>query len=229
MGLTSGSLAILLALAVAAALAGVLAGWRRLGAPGARRVAARATVLCILQLSVVALVFVLLNRALVFYSSWSDLAGHDGSGAAVRPARGGRASAADPVRVLSESAVAVPGVPGAAGRIASVQIHGELSGLNVQGQLYLPPGYGQPSRAAPPYPVIIAITGQPAAGDSPYAARNLAAAAAAQIASGRIPPFILLALPAARRGPRRGWPARGTARPGRAAWTCPAGRRARRS
>jgi hypothetical protein len=44
--------------------------------------------------------------------------------------------------------------------------------------------------------VIIAFTGQPAAGGSPYAARNLAAAAAAQIAAGRMPPVILLILPA---------------------------------
>jgi hypothetical protein len=228
-GLTSGALALLLALAVAAALAGVLLGWRRLGRPGARRVAARAVTLCVLQLGVVALVLVLANRSLVFYSSWSDLAGKDSSGAAVRAARVGQVGAAGPVAVLSESAVAVPGVAGAVGRLASVRIHGELSGLNVPGQLYLPPGYGQPPRPAGPggaadlagepaqaYPVIIAITGQPAAGGSPYAARHLAAAAAAQIAAGRLPPVILLVLPAgpARVAPQLAGPGAGPAGPG---------------
>jgi Putative esterase len=236
MGLTSEALALVLALAVAVALAGVLLGWRRLGRPGARRVAARAVTLCVLQLGVVALVLVLVNRSLVFYSSWSDLAGRDtSSGAAVRAARGGPVRAADTVRVLTQAAVAVPGVAGAVGRLVSVQIHGELSGLNVQGQLYLPPGYGQPSRAgraggldqagggarlaggpAATYPVIIAITGQPAAGGSPYAARNLAAAAAAEIAAGRLQPVILLVLPAgpARAAPALAAPGNGPAGPG---------------
>jgi len=125
MGLTSGALALVLALAVAVALAGVLLGWRRLGRPGARRVAARAVALCVLQLGVVALVLVVVNRSLVFYSSWSDLAGSDtSSGAAVRAARGGPVRAADTVRVLTQAAVAVPGVAGTVGRLVSVQIHG---------------------------------------------------------------------------------------------------------
>jgi Putative esterase len=240
-GLTSGALALVLGLAVAAALVGVLLGWRRLGRPGARRVAARAVALFALQVGVLALVFVLANRSLVFYSSWSDLLGSDSAGAAVRPAHAGRATAADTVQVLAESAVAVAGVPGAAGRLAAIRIHGELSGLTVQGQLYLPPGDvqpagsslsagssspagpGQPAGSTPPagpgraasgaglYPVIIAFTGQPASGGSPYAAQNLAAAAAAQIAAGRLPPVILLILPA---GPARAAPARAGPGPG---------------
>jgi hypothetical protein len=203
-GLTSGAFALVLALAVAAGLAGVLLGWRWLGRPGTRRVAARAVSLCVLQLGVVALVLVLVNRSVVFYSSWSDLAGSERSGAAVRVAHEGRSRPADRVQLLDESAVMVPGVPGAAGRLAAVRIHGELSGLTVEGQLYLPPGHG-------PYPVIIAITDQPAAGGSPYAAQNLAAAAAAQIAAGRLRPVILLILPA---GPAQALPRRAGSGPG---------------
>jgi hypothetical protein len=234
-GLTSGTLALVLGLAVAAALAGVLLGWRRLGRPGARRVAARAVALFALQMGVLALVFVLVNRSLVFYSSWSDLLGSDSAGAAVRPAHAGRATAADTVQVLGESAVMVLGVPGAGGLLAAVRIHGELSGLTVQGQLYLPPGAAPPAGSSTPagpgqpagsstspgpgplasgarrYPVIIALTGQPASGGSPYAAQNLAAAAAAQIAAGRLPPVILLILPA---GPARGIPPQADPGPG---------------
>jgi Putative esterase len=240
-GLTSGALALVLGLAVAAALVGVLLGWRRLGRPGARRVAARAVALFALQAGVLALVFVLANRSLVFYSSWSDLLGSDSAGAAVRPAQAGRTTAADTVQVLDESAVTVPGIPAAAGDLAAVRIHGQLSGLTIQGQLYLPPGYGQlagsapsagprqsagsgpsagprqsagPGRSASPgrrYPVIIAFTGQPASGGSPYAARNLAAAAAAEIAAGRMPPVILLILSAR---PARAVPPRAGPGPG---------------
>ena len=233
MGLTSGALALVLGLAVTAALVGVLLGWRRLGRPGARRVAARAVALFVLQAGVLALVFVLANRSLVFYSSWSDLLGSDSAGAAVRPAQAGRTTATDTVQVLDESAVTVPGIPAAAGDLSAVRIHGQLSGLTVQGQLYLPAGDGQPagsSPSAPPrqaagprpgpvpspsgarrYPVIIAFTGQPASGGSPYAAQNLAAAAAAQIAAGRMPPVILLILPA---GPAPAVPRQPGSRPG---------------
>jgi hypothetical protein len=59
--------------------------------------------------------------------------------------------------------------------------------------------------------VIIAFTDQPASGGSPYAARNLAAAAAAQIAAGRLEPVILLILPA---GPAQALPPRAGPGPG---------------
>jgi hypothetical protein len=228
-GLTSGAFALVLGLAVTAALVGVLLGWRRLGRPGARRVAARATALFLLQAGVLALVFVLANRSLVFYSSWSDLLGSDSAGAAVRPAQAAQTTATDTVQVLDVSAVTVPGIPAAAGDLAAVRIHGQLSGLTVQGQLYLPAGYGQPAGSSPSaaprpaagpdppasgtrrYPVIIAFTGQPASSTSPYAAQNLAATAAAQIAAGRMPPVILLILPA---GPAHAVPRQAGGGPG---------------
>jgi hypothetical protein len=215
MGLTSGALALLLALIAATTLAGVLLGWRRLSRPGARRVAARAAALCLLEAAVLSLVLVVANRYLLFYSSWSDLFGSDHASAAVRAAPAGRSGTAGMVRVLTESAVPVPGVPGSVGRLAAVWIHGQLSGLTVPGQLYLPPGSGPaPGSAraagpAPPYPVIVALTSQPAAGASPYAARNLAAAVAAQIAAGRLEPVILLVLsagPGPAGQPGRRWP-----------------------
>jgi Putative esterase len=211
-GLTSGTLALVLGLAVAAALVGVVLGWRRLGRPGAGRVAARAVALFAVQVGVVALVFVVANRSLVFYSSWSDLLGSDRADAAVRSALVGRATAADTVQILGESPVTVAGVRGAAGLLAAVRIHGELSGLTVPAQLYLPPGAAPPASSAGRYPVIIAFTSQPATGGSPYAAQNLAAAAAAQIAAGRLPPVILLVLSA---GPPRTVRSRAGLGPGR--------------
>ena len=111
MGLTSGTLALVLGLAVAAALAGLLLGWRRLSRPSAGRVAARAVALFAVQTGVLALVFVLANRSLVFYSSWSDLLGSERADAAVRSAPVGRANAANTVQILGESGVSVLGRP----------------------------------------------------------------------------------------------------------------------
>jgi hypothetical protein len=187
-GLTSPALALLLGVTVAVLLAVILLGWGRLAGRGARRVALRAAVLCALQASVLSLVFVLVNNSLVFYSSWADLVGSDTGGGTVRAAAGGNSGTADPVVVLGTSAVTVPGVPRAGGRLERVEIHGALSGLAVPGRLFLPAGYGQGQR----YPVIVVITDQVSNDSSPYGARRLAGAAAAQIAVGRLRPVILL-------------------------------------
>ncbi|HEY5360762.1 MAG TPA: alpha/beta hydrolase-fold protein [Streptosporangiaceae bacterium] len=195
MALTSPLLAVALGTTVTVLLAGILLGWRRLAGRGARRVALRAIGLCALQASVLGLVFVLVNNSLVFYSSWSDLAGSDTGGGTVHAAAGGSAGPADSLTVLSRSAVTVPGLPRVGGRLDSVRIHGALSGLTVSGHLFLPPGYGgRASRRL--FPVIVVISNRGADRSAPYGALSLAAAAAAQIAAGRLPPAILLFLPA---------------------------------
>jgi hypothetical protein len=196
-GLTSPVLAVLLGVTVAVLLAGILLGWRRLAGRGARRVALRAAAVCALQASVLSLVFVLVNNSLVFYSSWSDLVGSDTGGGTVQAVRAGHSGAADPVALLSKSAVTVPGVPRAGGRLDSVEIHGALSGLTAPGRLFLPRGYQRSTATGPRYPVIVVITDQAANDSSPYAADRLAGAAAAQIAAGRLRPVILLFVAAA--------------------------------
>jgi hypothetical protein len=219
MGLTSLALAIVLACAVAGVLAIVLVGWRWLASPGASRLALRAGGLAVLQASVLCLVFVLVNRSLVFYSSWSDLLGTDNGGGQVAASRTEQVSTAGWLRVVRVSKVTVPGVPAAGGRLETVQIHGQLSGLTVPARLYLPPGFARPSSPRPAggaphgaaadahhaaaspsqsrrYPVIVAITGRASSGDSPYTADHLAAAVATEIAAGRLRPVILLVLPA---------------------------------
>jgi hypothetical protein len=196
MGLTSLALVFLLGAAVAVLLSAVLLAWRRLAGRGPRRIAARAAALVALQAAVLSLIFVVANRSLEFYSSWSDLMGAETGGGTLLAVRGGGVSSADAVTVLARSAVPVPGVASAGGRLESVRIHGELSGLTVLGHLYLPAGYGRAAAAGRRYPVIVVITNQEASLTSPYGARRLAGAAAAQTAAGRLAPVIMLVLPA---------------------------------
>jgi hypothetical protein len=195
MELTSAALVFVLGGAVVVLLGSILLSWRRLAGGGLRRVAARAAILCALQLSVLSLIFVVVNRSLVFYSSWSDLVGADNGGGALVAVRGGTVSTSDTVTVLGRSAVTVPGSGAGGGHLESVRIHGELSGLTVPGHLYLPAGYN-PEAGGTGYPVIIVITNQEASIRSPYGDRSLAAVAAAQIAAGRLRPVIMLMLPA---------------------------------
>jgi hypothetical protein len=142
-------LVAVLAVAVAAALAGSLWWWRRLAVPGWRAVLARIGALCVLQLSVVSLIFVVANRSAEFYSSWSDLFGTDhGSGAIVAVGFGASRTVA-PVKVLSSVPVLVPGArEKAGGRLQAVQIHGALSGLTAAGYVYVPERYLTQHRTA---------------------------------------------------------------------------------
>ncbi len=174
MGLTSVALGIVLGCAVAVVLGVVLGGWRWLAGPGPGRLALRAGALAVLQASVLCLVFVLVNRSLVFYSSWSDLLGTDNGGGQVAATRTERVGTAGWLRVLRVSRVSVPGVPAAGGRLETVQLHGQLSGLTVPARLYLPPGFrraasAQPARNSPP-----AAAGRPgaAAASAPHVAAS---------------------------------------------------------
>jgi hypothetical protein len=201
-----------LAVAVAAALAGSLWWWRRLAVPGWRAVLLRIAALCVLQLSMVSLIFVVANRSAEFYSSWSDLFGTDhGSGAIVAVGFGPSRTVA-PMRVLSSVPVFVPGHrQTAAGRLQTVQIHGPLSGLTAAGYVYVPqrylaqrspagPNSARPAsrdrRLEPRLPVLVVISDQLSSQGALYSAQRLAATAAGQIAAGRLRPVLIVMLPA---------------------------------
>ncbi len=195
MGLTSPVLEILLAVAVLGLLAAILVAWRRLAGPGARKVALRVLALAALQASVLSLIFVAVNRSAEFYASWSDLVGSDSGGGRLLAVRAGAASRPDSVTLLSRVAVLVPGTRAAGGRLDSVRIHGALSGLTVPGHLYLPAAYRR-ARAGQRFGVIMVLSNAEASDSSAWGARRLAATAAEQIAARRMPPSIIIDLPA---------------------------------
>jgi enterochelin esterase-like enzyme len=200
-GLTSPALMATFALVAAAALAAILWYWPKLAAPGAVPVLLRIGALGVLQLSVLGLIFLIVNSSNEFYSSWTDLFGHQSGGGTIVVGQantshntGGSASAA-PVTVLARSAVAVPGRPGVAGgQLQSVRLYGQLSGLSVPGFVYLPRGYGASGETS--LPVAVVISGELGDPVSPYGAGVLASTAASQIAAGRLRPMIIVMLPA---------------------------------
>jgi hypothetical protein len=217
LGLTSIALVCVLAVVVAALLVGVLRSWPRMGRPGPRALALRIVALCALNASTLGLIFVAVNRANGFYSSWSDLLGWYRGGGTIVALKTGPAHPAALVTVHGQAPVQVAGRSAPAGDLQSVTIRGQLSGLVQTGQVYLPPGYldapgqaGQadsagaadktstvsdPRRAEGAgglysYPVLVAITGSSANGSSPYSARRLSQTIAAEISADRLPPLI---------------------------------------
>jgi enterochelin esterase-like enzyme len=201
LGLTSLTLVIVLAGLAAVLLGGILAGWPRLAGSGARLVALRVIAMCSLNAVVLLLAFVIVNRANLFYSSWSDLLGRYQGGGTVVNMTGPQGSSGSyaPVSVQATVPIRLPGRPQQAGTLRTVQIRGQLSGITVGGHVYLPPGYPRDAGAGRRYPVIVAISGPPGSttsSRSPYGAERLAAATATQILAGRLPPLILVILPA---------------------------------
>jgi enterochelin esterase-like enzyme len=198
-GLTSLGLVAVLAAVAAGLLTGMLWWWPKLAGRGFRMILARIAALGALELTVLVLIFVVVNRSGGFYSSWSDLFGTSTSSGAIiagqyRTSQAGQAIA--PVTVTGSSAVRVPGRARArAGTLQRVRIHGQLSGLTVPGYVYLPAGYSA-RPAGRPLPVMAVISDQAASPAAPYGARRLSATEAVQVAAGRLRPMIIVMLPA---------------------------------
>jgi Putative esterase len=198
-GLTSPALVALLAAASAGLLAGTLWWWPRLARSSVRAVATRVAVLCALQLSVLALIFVIVNRSAEFYSSWSDLFGTDNGSASITAVHYSASRTEAPVIVTGSSAVPVPGRPaGPRGRLQSVRIHGALSGITARGYVYQPARRHPGSRSGLErrLPVIVVISDQVSRRGAPYSGQQLAATAASQIAAGRLQRVLIVMLPA---------------------------------
>src|ERR1700733_958163 len=188
------------AVVAAAALAAILWFWPRLAGRGLVPVVARIGALGVLQLSVLGLIFLIVNSSAEFYSSWSDLFGDQSGGGAIVAGQAGTSQnavssqALAPVTVLATSAVAVPDRPKeAGGQLQTVRLHGQLSALSVLGYVYLPPSYRTRGGAA--LPVTVVISGDLDSPSNPYGAGALAGAAASQIAAHRLVPMIIVMLP----------------------------------
>jgi enterochelin esterase-like enzyme len=198
-GLTSPALVALLVVTTGALLIGTLWWWPRLARRTAMAVALRAAAVCALQLSVLALIFVIVNRSAEFYSSWSDLFGTDTGRAAIIAVHYAPGRAEAPVTVTGSSAVAVPGKPHAPrGRLQSVRIHGTLSGITARGFVFEPARRYRAGRSRPAsqLPVIVVISDEVGIKGAEYGAEQLATTAAMQMAAGRLQPALIVMLPA---------------------------------
>lgn len=196
MELTSPVLPWVLATLAALVLVIIIVAWPRLARLGVWPVALRIVSLCVLQVLVVGLIFVIVNRAGEFYASWSDLFGSVNGGAGVVAARDSPAQHRQPLIVTGSTIVRVPGHRNPAGTLQSVRLYGSLSGLTVPGHVYLPVGYQRHSGRQ--YPVLMEISSAVASdSNSPYAPYRLAQSAALEIAARRMPPMIVVMLPVA--------------------------------
>jgi hypothetical protein len=151
--------------------------WR--GAPGPRgRRAGRTTavvVLCLLaQGCALGAVFLAVNDSYGFYVSYGDLLGES--------------HGTEPIRVNTGQRVA-------GGRFAVLDVHGAVSHTTAQVLTWLPAQYDEPAYRDHRFPVVEFLPGQPNTPEGLLRHFDLADRAAALIADGRIPPFVMVVPP----------------------------------
>ena len=203
MGPTSLTLIALLAVLAGLLMVGALRFWRVLAQAGVSRVVARIIVICVLDIVVLGLIFAIANRSGDFYASWSELFGTEHlSGKVVALGRGPVAARSldghdGQVEVTGRLAVPVLGYPRArGGRLLSVTMTGPVSGITVSGYLYVPAAALHAAAHDPGLPVIVVISDRLGASAATFSARQIASTAAFEIAAGRLPPALIVMVPA---------------------------------
>ncbi|MFD8707317.1 alpha/beta hydrolase [Kitasatospora sp. NPDC059648] len=182
MGLTSHKLLALTALLAVFTVLGTLWVWPRLAVRSWPAVFLRLGTIAVTQLSLLAVLGLAVNDYFVFYSSWSDLLGHEHSIGVIQggggnpdtgrsPGAGGNPGAAIPssgpagVRVLGTAEITGAGRagqdPARTGRLDRVRLPGGTTGLSTDGYVYLPPQYFQPGNEGKHFPAVLVMTGFP--------------------------------------------------------------------
>lgn len=167
MSLTGPPLLVALALLTVAAPVTTYVMWSRLR--GGSAVVVRGALLLTCQVSAVLLVAVVANDYGYFYTSWSELSGQNParsptvSEALAQHRQVNRASqrVAPAMRLLGDSSWSTRSQWPTRGRVESVQLVGQRSGLGEHAYVYLPPQYFAASWRGRLFPGVEVMTGYP--------------------------------------------------------------------
>jgi Putative esterase len=183
MDLTGIPLLLLLALICVAAPVALMLIWDRVPGVRAVRLAQRAALVLVCQLSAVLLAAAAVNDYFSLYDSWSDLFGTSDSTPVAGPqhAAGGR---------LSAGALRDEGGTTMGAQVLTEEVTGPRSGVRAQVWLVLPPAYGNRVNAHRAYPLLEFLPGYPGQPQTWLHALHLADAMTSLISSGRVQPFV---------------------------------------
>ncbi|MFE7527613.1 alpha/beta hydrolase [Kitasatospora sp. NPDC057542] len=165
MGLTSHKLLALVALLAVLTVLGTLRVWPRLAVRSWPAMFLRLGTIAVTQLALLALLGLAVNDYFVFYSSWSDLLGHEHGTGVIHTTGGGVGAGPVGVQVLGRADITGAGAvnrdPARIGRLEQVRLPGSTTGLSSDGYVYLPPQYFQPGGGARHFPAAMVLTGFP--------------------------------------------------------------------
>ena len=184
MSLTGSALQILLLVTTVVAI--VAAVWLT---PRARRPIGRFGLLLPGQILGMLALLAIGNAYFDFYHSWADLIGQAAPPPRTAPGPDGRPPQITPVR---DSFITDHPMAKTDGRLESVVIAGERSGVKTPAYVYLPPGYG--TDPAKRYPVLVALTGYPGNAQNLITLMRLPQEVSQETAAGKIQPMIVVML-----------------------------------
>ncbi|MBV6695803.1 esterase family protein [Kitasatospora aureofaciens] len=185
MGLTSHKLLALMALFAVLTVLGTLWVWPRLAVRSWPAMFLRLGSILLTQFTLLATLGLAVNDYFVFYSSWSDLFGHEhgtgviqgagptggaSAGSSGGHSSGGASAGASPVAPAGVQMLGTAEITGAGsvsrdpaqiGRLDKVRIPGGTTGLSTDGYVYLPPQYFQAGSEHKHFPAVLVMTGFP--------------------------------------------------------------------
>jgi enterochelin esterase-like enzyme len=170
--------------------------WSRVRGPQALRAVVRVLMLLFAQTTAVTLVFLLVNNSNNLYDNWADLLG---TGNHVQQAAnlgqdgtGGIALARLPKVKQTFQAAEGPGMH-AAGGVQVTQLKGQVSGVNAEVYVWLPPQYNEPAYRHRKFPVVELLPGYPGSAKAWFGSLKAHEQLLPLMKSGQVAPFILVA------------------------------------
>ncbi|MFI6489715.1 alpha/beta hydrolase [Streptomyces sp. NPDC050564] len=173
-----------------------LALWSRVRGPAPVRSAARLLMLLFAQGTAVTLVFVLVNNANSLYDNWADLLG---TGNHVQQAAdlgtdgtGGIALKQLPKVRQTFTQADGPGMRQAGG-VRVTQLKGQVSGVNAEVYVWLPPQYHEAAYRHRRFPVVELLPGYPGSAKAWFGSLKVHEQLLPMMHAGQVAPFILVA------------------------------------
>ncbi|GAA2664040.1 alpha/beta hydrolase [Streptomyces lunalinharesii] len=168
--------------------------WGRVAGPALIRGLARLLMLLFAQVMAITVVFVMVNNANNLYDSWGDLLGtgnHIDQARNLGPDGLGGKNLNDEPKVHQQFRPADDPVMGPG--VQMTNLKGQVSGVNGEVYVWLPPQYNDPAYQHKKFPVVELLPGYPGSAKSWFGSLKVNEQLGSLMQSGAIKPFILVA------------------------------------
>ncbi|MFH8380413.1 alpha/beta hydrolase [Kitasatospora sp. NPDC018058] len=202
MELTGTPFFILTVILVPVSITVALLFWGKVRGPQPVQILSRLVMIMFCQVTAVLMVFVMVNNANLIYGNWDDLLGtgdHVRAVPSVPPADPAAGTAQNgqsgdagkqPPKVLQKfGGVNDPAVPG---DVQKTELKGQVSGVDGEVLVWLPPQYNDPAFKDKKFPVVELIPGYPGSSSTWYGTLKVSEQLKPLMQQGKVAPFILV-------------------------------------
>ncbi|GAA2748257.1 hypothetical protein GCM10010440_47730 [Kitasatospora cinereorecta] len=194
MQLTGTPFLIVTIVLVPISIAAALLLWGRVRGPQPLQLLSRLAMLLFCQFTAVMMVFIMVNNANLIYGSWDDLLGTGNHVRAVPkvPADGASGTSNDNKRPKVVQAFKGVGDPKVPNDVQTTDLKGQLSGIDGEVLVWLPPQYNDPAYKDKTFPVVELLPGWPGSSKTWYGTLKVSDQLKPMMQKGEVSPFILI-------------------------------------